>query len=156
MWATPQLNYPVPVQHSKRTDASRKHASSPILCFRNTCNSSIDEHWRIKIKSLLNPSALILSITIPQVHLLHELCYVPMLLKHLLLTVFVSHSQSLQSHSSSSHFRLCLNFQHSRLLSHIPDSSIIFLLSMLKSPPTHSFRDVTERRHHQPHIILLC
>lgn len=95
MWATPQLNYPVPVQHSKRPDASRKHASSPILCFRSTCNSSIDEHWRIKIKSLLNPSALILSITIPQVHLLHVLCYVPMLLKHFLLAVFVSHSQSL-------------------------------------------------------------
>lgn len=86
-WATPQLNYPVPVQHSKRTEASGKHKKSLVLRFRNGCNSSIDQH--INVKSLLNPSALTLSIIIPQVHLLQLRCYVPFHLKLFLLTVLV-------------------------------------------------------------------
>lgn len=96
MWETPPSNYPILRQHSQSTDASRKHTSSAILCLSSSCSSSTNQHWKIKIKSLLNPSAMTLSISTPQalhhtniVYIIHncictthwQLYYFPMLLK---------------------------------------------------------------------------
>lgn len=142
MWATLPLNYPIPWQHSQRTDASRKHVSSAILCLRNSCRSSTDQHWTIKIKSLLNPSASTLSTYHSTSSSLHLLMLCPNALK--------DPPSPFSITALPRSFRPCSHFWYFQLLSSIPDSSITFLLSMLKFPPTHSSRDAAERRHHQP------